>query len=230
MNRLFLIMLCIACIFLSACNGNDKENNNSSEKSQTIEDDIASKKEEESVDYSEVENLFAEIIPDSDVSVSLKGERLRVKIETSLASNTASDEWSIMMQDLTSALISADELSESYQASIVSVEVYAEDETILASGFDGALRFNLFEEKEPEGKENPPTISKFEYDQVMVGMSLTEVRELIGSDGVLQSEVGTAGVTDVIRTYRWFGEKDGSYADILFSEYKVYSKVELWLD
>lgn len=182
--------------------------------------------------YSDVTGLFSEIIPDTEIKVTLRnGKTLHTKIKTQLPSDSAPDGWDETIAAFGEALASADEKAADYSVSTASAEILAEDETILASGFNAAVRFNKFEERDLGGNSqvNPPTISKFEYDQISVGMTLSQVREIVGGDGTLEDAIGTAGVTSTIQTYKFPGEKDGSYAAILFDDYVVYSKHEFMI-
>lgn len=193
------------------------------------ENSIFGKEESENTsDYEEIVELFSAIIPDAELNVSVKNEkRLHVKIKTALLSDAALDDWNDTIISFNKALSDAEEIVLNYGLEQATAEIIAEDETILASGFNGAIKFNKFEEKsltDADSGRNSPTISKFEYDQISVGMTLSQVREIVGGDGTLEDSIGTAGVTSTVQTYRFLGTKEGSYADILFDDYVVYSK------
>lgn len=178
-------------------------------------------------EYSDIIELFSSVVPNSEIKVALKsGGRLHAKIETPFPSDTEPEGWSEMIAAFGDALGSAEEKKAEYGASYASAEIFAADEVILASGFNATVQFNKFEEKGigGTGDINPPTISKFEYDQISVGMTLSKVREIVGGDGSLESSIG-----DVL-TYHFPGEKEGSYAAVLFDDYVVYSKTEFMLD
>lgn len=188
------------------------------------------KSEEPAENYDEIEVLFADIVPDAELTVKPRSGLIYVGIKTNWA-NEKPDTWDDTISALNSAIEAAEPLAADHSAKTVSVELLSEDETILASGFQGAVKYNLFEEKKQSSASNPPTITKFEYDQISVGMRLAEVNEIIGGPGTLESEYGEVSkYSNPIRTYRWYGEKEGSYADILFDGYEVYSKVELFLE
>jgi len=142
--------------------------------------------------YDEITALYADIIPDAEISATLRnGKTVYVKIKTDLLSDAEPDSW---------------------------------EETLTALG-DA-----LAAPTAGEGSINPPTISKFEYDQISAGKTLSQVREIVGGDGTLESSYGTVGVIPMVQTYRFLGEQEGSYADILFDDYKVYSKFEFMLE
>lgn len=183
--------------------------------------------------YPEIKEFFLEVIPDAEIKVTLRnGSTIHTKIKTQLSSGAAPDGWPEIIAAFETALVSAEEKKSDYKASAASAEILAADEIILASGFNSAVQFNKFDEKSIGGDTNvnPPTISKFEHDQIGVGMTLSEVRKIVGGDGTLETSVGTPGVISVVQTYRFPGEREGSYADILFDDYVVYSKFEFMLD
>lgn len=237
MKRGFLaIILALTILFcLSACGGTQNEAGTDSlpsEETKTVSTgESKSDINEKAETYSEITELFSGIIPDAEIKVTLRnGKTLHTKIRTQLASEAAPDGWDEMLAAFGEALASADEKAADYSASAASAEILAADETILSSGYNASVRFNKFEVKSADTAKNPPTISKFEYDQISVGMTLSQVREIVGGDGRLENAIGTAGVTSTIQTYRFPGEKDGSYADILFDDYQVYSKFQFSLD
>lgn len=240
-KRFFAVLLTLSIIFsFSACGDSQEDTpapdySTSDPQPVSAENSISDKKEpENALEYEKILELFSAIIPDAELKVSVKnGKRLHVKIKTDLHSDVALDDWDNTMISFDKALSDAKEIVLNYEFEQVSAEIIAEDETILASGFNGALKFNKFEEKsltDADTGKNRPTISKFEYDQITVGMTLSQVREIVGGDGTLENSIGTAGVTSSVQTYRFPGEKEGAYADILFEDYVVYSKHGWLLD
>lgn len=237
MKRILLAMILTLTVSfsLSACGGIQNEAETGSLPTKETESLLTSDSKPETTEktetYPEITELFSGIIPDSEIKVTLRnGKTLHTKIMTQLSSEDAPDKWDETVAAFGEALASADEQAADYSVSSTSAEIFAADETILASGYNAAVHFNKFEEKALETSVNPPTISKFEYDQITVGMTLSKVREIVGGDGTLESSIGTAGVTSTIHTYRFPGEKEGSYADILFDDYEVYSKFQFRLD
>lgn len=178
-------------------------------------------------EYLEIVDLFSEVVPDSEIKVSLRnGKTLHAKIKTQFSAEFAPDGWADILATFETALFAADEKKENYDASVVSAEILSADEIILSSGFNAKVQFNKFEERDlgESGGTNPPTISKFEYDQITVGMTLSQVREIVGGDGTLESSIGN------VLTYHFPGAKDGSYASVLFDDYVVYSKSQIFLE
>lgn len=238
-KRIFIILLVLLTLsLLSAC-GNAQESAESeatpSEDAEPLPTAEPAKSEdaEEKETYPDIIELFSAVVPDSEIKVSLRnGKTLHAKVKTQLPSEPAPDGWADTLTAFGAALAAADEKKGEYGASTASAEILSSDEIILSSGFNAKVQFDKFGEKDlgESGGTNPPTISKFEYDQISVGMTLSQVREIVGGDGTLESSVGTAGVTSTVQTYRFLGEKEGSYADILFDDYVVYSKIQLFLD
>lgn len=188
--------------------------------------------EEPAESYDNIADLFADVFPGSEIVVSQQSNRIHARIITDIPSDAKPDGWEEILARFESALSESKDGTSSHGASTVSAQIESSDEVILSSGFDGSVKFDLFKEKSQDKTENSPTISKFEYNQISVGMTLSQVREIIGGDGTLQSEIGTAGSSvGMISTYRWIGEgRDGAYADILFDNYQVYSKQQIWLE
>ena len=211
----------------------ERQNDPISPSQEDISPDTSDTQDSSVDEYSGIADLFSSVVPDSEIKVSLRnGKTLHTKIKTQLPSESAQEDWESIIMAFGEALATADERKGEYGASVASAEILSADEIILSSGFNAAVQFNKFEERDlgGEGKTNPPTISKFEYDQISVGMTLSQVREIVGGDGTLESSVGTAGVTSTVQTYRFLGEKEGSYADILFDDYVVYSKIQIFLE
>lgn len=221
-----LMALMLLCA-LSACGSEETEV--PSESSPDTTEPVAEKPAES---YDDIAALFADVCPGSEIVVSQQSSRIHARIITDIPSDVKPDGWEDTLSRFESALSESNDCASSHGASAVSAQIESCDEVILSSGFDGSVKFDLFNEKSQDKKENPPTISKFEYDQISVGMTLSQVREIIGGDGTLQSEIGTAGSpVGMISTYRWIGEgREGAYADILFNNYQVYSKQQLWLE
>lgn len=229
MKRYYLCCLLLTLAFILSSCGADEPSETPDVPEPHVEAEEV-KSEEKAENYDEIEVLFADIAPDAELTVKSRSGAIYVGIKTNWP-NEKSDTWEETVSALNSAMETAEPLAADYGAKTVSVELFSEDETILASGFQGAVKYNLFEEREQSSASNPPTITKFEYDQIAVGMTLTEVREIVGGPGTLQSQIGEiTKYSDPVSTYRWYGEKDGSYADILFDGYEVYSKVELFLE
>lgn len=76
----------------------------------------------------------------------------------------------------------------------------------------------------PITEENSLTVSKMEYENIHVGMTYEQVRNIIGSDGNIISESNNK------ITYSWDGEGTAdSKAEFIFSSNKLKSKTEIGL-
>lgn len=239
MKRKFIAIIFALVIPLSLAACSDTQDDAeleqpSSQEAQPQNDEYTEPKNEELSQYEDIQALFSGIVPEAELKTSLKnGNRIHTKIVTSFSSDAAPEGWEEIVAGFNDALSAAHESASDYSVMTASGEILAGDETILASGFNGTIQFDKFGhsfELNEEESVNPPTISKFEYEQISVGMTLSQVREIVGGDGTLEDSIGTPGVTSLIQTYRFLGEAEGSYADILFDNYKVYSKVELFLE
>ena len=182
--------------------------------------------------FSDLISLYESICSDAEISVHRHEIYLDVTLVCpNLSAESQPESWAETISALTSALEQSHTLAKEYGVQTVAGVIALEDGTVLASGMNGKVAFDAFHHDDIQSSgENPPTITKHEYNQIAVGMSLSEVREIIGGGGELQTQVGQAGITSVTQTYRWYGEHEPSYADILFDDFKVYSKVELWLE
>ena len=74
---------------------------------------------------------------------------------------------------------------------------------------------------------NPPTITKAEYDQLEVGMSYKQVVDIIGGEPAEQTE--STSTSGTILTCTWYGGESGAQQGIcyvMFADGKVYQKVQ----
>ncbi|MBO8164712.1 MAG: hypothetical protein H0Z34_13505 [Brevibacillus sp.] len=88
------------------------------------------------------------------------------------------------------------------------------------------------QEPAPEAKEpdNPPTMSKAEFDAIQNGMTYEEVVQIVGGEGELLSETGTPGDPSHTVMYMWEGEGDiGANANAMFQGGKMISKSQIGL-
>jgi len=110
---------------------------------------------EEKEDYADITELFENICPDAKISSGRpSAQRIKITISTKLSAEKEPDGWNDIIVSLGNALSSAEKLTSKYNAETVAAEIDAEDGTILASGLQGAVKYNLFE-KEPEPEPAP---------------------------------------------------------------------------
>lgn len=105
------------------------------------------------VSYADVEEIFASSFPDGEITVNQQGASINVIILSDLPSDTPPENWESLEDALGSALIQADALAADHEAETVTAQLEAADGTILASGYNGAVQFSLFNEAEPSDEE-----------------------------------------------------------------------------
>ena len=71
-----------------------------------------------------------------------------------------------------------------------------------------------------------PLVTKYEYDQVIVGMTYTEVKEIIGAPGEELSKNNMAGFTTVM--YSWVNS-NGSNMNAIFQDNRLVQKAQFGL-
>ena len=228
---IFGLLLSTALLLIS-CGSNDQSRAEAPEQDSVAEVPVSDETQPEET-FSDVQNIFASSFSTDEVSVRRQGSRIDVVVLTGLPSESQPADWDSVVSTLGSALSQADELAADYDVVTVSAQLEAVDGTILASGYNGSVQFDLFEVPEGSDEEsNPPTITQHEFDQISVGMTLTEVKDIVGGPGTLESAIGSSGNSvGVIRTYRWEGTGSPvSYATVLFDDYVVYSKHSIGLE
>lgn len=78
---------------------------------------------------------------------------------------------------------------------------------------------------------NPPTISKTEFDALTNGMSYEEAVNIIGGSGEVLSETGSPGDAYYTVMYTWEGEGDlGANANVMFQDNKLITKAQYGLN
>lgn len=230
---IFGFMLSVA-LLLSSCGGNDQSQAEAPAQDSVAEAPVSDEKQPEET-FDDITEIFTQAFPDSTVSVRRQSSRISVDVTSSISADQPPDNWEEILQALNDALAQSEELAEGYGAATVSAQLETGDETILASGYSGAVQYDIFaraSEQASESKSNPPTITQHEFDQISVGMTLTEVQDIVGGSGTLEREIGSSGSSiSVIRTYRWEGTGSPvSYATVLFEDYVVYSKHSIGLE
>lgn len=223
-----------AALLLSSCGGNDQSQAEAPAQDSVAEAPVSDETQPEET-FDDITEIFTQAFPDSTVSVRRQSSRISVDVTSSISADQPPDNWEEILQALNDALAQSEELAEGYGAATVSAQLETGDETILASGYSGSVQYDIFaraSEQVSESKSNPPTITQHEFDQISVGMTLTEVQDIVGGSGTLESEIGSSGSSiSVIRTYRWEGTGSPvSYATVLFEDYVVYSKHSIGLE
>ncbi|MFF2909746.1 DUF3862 domain-containing protein [Paenibacillus sp. NPDC057934] len=84
--------------------------------------------------------------------------------------------------------------------------------------------------KEEPTKENPPTITKSEYEKIENGMSYKKVQQIIGGPGEVLSEGGEKGTEFYTIMVVYYGEGSlGANANFMFQGDKLLNKAQLGL-
>lgn len=79
--------------------------------------------------------------------------------------------------------------------------------------------------------ENKPTINKKEFNKIKTGMTYDQVKEIIGSDGEVKSEVGGKGEKDHTIVYVWKGVGAiGANATMTFQNGVLQAKAQFGLN
>lgn len=93
----------------------------------------------------------------------------------------------------------------------------------------GALGQNKFMQKAISGtSDESEYITMEEYNLIDTGMSYDEVKEIVGSDGEVSSQVESNGIKIVIIT--WYGNGlAGSNANVTFTNNEVTAKAQVGL-
>ena len=103
--------------------------------------------------------------------------------------------------------------------------------TILCSGFGSGIKYDIFNKSETTAVKNDARITLAEYNQIIVGMTYSQCVEIIGGEGTLNTEIGSAGsYTGSIKNYSWKGTVEYSSASISFDNFVVYSKFQVGLE
>jgi hypothetical protein len=77
------------------------------------------------------------------------------------------------------------------------------------------------------GGANPKIITLAQYNQVEKGMSYSQVVEILGTEGALQSEAGEKGSDSYLTVYLWKGKLDNSRAVMVFTGDKMAAKTHV---
>lgn len=217
-------VFCAVAIFLAGCGAETEPAKASPSPSTSSATEPTSKN-----DFSDIISIFEQVPGTESVSVSDHGKTLLVVLHTNLGEEIPED-WSAKKESFSDALMAASETDTSQEYADIGVQMESSNASILLSGYSGSIKFDVFEKAPPAKTENSPTITASEYEKIYIGMPMSDVKDLIGGSGELQVQIGSAeNMFGMQQTYRWYGEEPGSYADIIFDNYKVFYKVEVFL-
>jgi hypothetical protein len=77
------------------------------------------------------------------------------------------------------------------------------------------------------GDTAPKTITLAQYNQVEKGMGYSQAVEILGTEGILQSEAGEKGSDSYLAVYLWKGKPDNSRAVMVFTGDKMAAKTHV---
>ena len=128
---------CLFLFLLSACGESEQPTEDIDEPTiqQDDETELSEVNEtEDSADYTDLENIFSEVIPGAEVSVQNLQTRIMVYIRSDLSKDSQPENWEEIVAALNSALAKSQELATNYSTSTICAQIESPDESILASG------------------------------------------------------------------------------------------------
>lgn len=109
--------------------------------------------DDDSVDYSSVSACFADVFPDAEISCIESGSNPQVTVKTALSSEDQPENWAQLLDSLESCLGNADGAAKALLRKTAMGQIVAADGTILASGYNGKLQFDLFAKRAADQAE-----------------------------------------------------------------------------
>lgn len=138
----------VLILILAGLGGADKSNSATGQTSLPKQEEI-----EEPVDYSSVSACFADVFPDAEISCIENGSNPQVTVKTDLSSEDQPENWAQLLDSLETCLESADGAAKALSRKTALGQVVAADGTILASGYNGKLQFDLFAKRAADQAE-----------------------------------------------------------------------------
>lgn len=232
--RLKLLSCLIALVLLVGCGQNtpEKPANDTVVPRETTNQDAVPQQEKEP----EYENLTAPFIGIRDneqVAIKERSSFYEIKLTcTDLDISTRPDGWETLCSDLEAAGAESQSVSEAeYNAKTVAFQLQDGAGEILCSGYGSEIKYNAFSEPDLSVKSNAATITLTEYNKISIGMTYSECVEIIGGEGTLDIEVGSAGgAIGSFRNYTWKGTTEYGTATMSFDDYVLYSKFQVGLE
>ena len=182
--------------------------------------------------YDDVNSIFAAAFPDLEIRTSSMANWLETHVTCGgYTADEMPDGWSDTMQLLCDATVSAcNEIFEKdYGTQNICSQLLTESGDILVTVYNGQVKYNAFDEKETDSpkKKSKGTITQHEFDMITPGMTYSQVVEIVGGEGDLYTEIGSAGsFIGSYKNYVWYGE--GMFpgrAILSFDDYVLYSKI-----
>lgn len=231
MKRFFGICLA-AMLLLSGCG--EASNEGTATPEPELQDASESPaEEEETPEYEDLAAPFSAVHSGADVTVRERQNRFEVYVDCAdLDINTQPENWDGLCTAYETAMMESQTISdESYEGKAVSFQLRDATQAILCSGYGSGIQFNAFATPSEDPAANDPRITLGEYNQLSIGMTYSDCVEIIGGEGTLDIEVGSAGgYTGSIRNYTWQGTTDYGVATLSFDDFVLYSKFQVGLE
>lgn len=146
------LTVCVLAIALASCVSQNNEPQPQPPVAQEQQEQVE-QQEAEPVDYSSVIACFADAFPGAEVACAAEDERPEVTITTALASDAQPEDWTQLMETFGASLADADEAAKALKQKTAFGQIVAADGTILASGYNGKLQFDLFAKRAADQAE-----------------------------------------------------------------------------
>ena len=188
-----------------------------------------------------VKDLLANMFDPDSIKISFDGAVMTIKASTTglaetvsiaQAAGSAPDGWEdkIAEYEAVGAELSSAAEADGVKNTVLYVISDQDAKTIFATITNGKCSFNLFDLVEIK-PDNPPTISKAEYDKISTGMTYQEVVDIIGSPGEVFVQADNPLSDFKTTIYMWEGEGAlGANANITFMDGEVDTKAQFGLE
>lgn len=188
-----------------------------------------------------VKDLLANMFDPGSIKISFDGAVMTIKASTvgladtvsiAQAAESAPDGWAdkIAEYEAVGAELSSAAEADGVKNTVLYVISDQDAKTIFVTITNGKCSFNLFDLVEIK-PDNPPTISKAEYDKISTGMTYQEVVDIIGSPGEVFVQADNPLSDFKTTIYMWEGEGAlGANANITFMDGEVDTKAQFGLE
>lgn len=228
MKRILSVLLSMLLVLaMAACGGETPAPD-----SDTVEPEAQSEDGAAEESYDDIAQLFADVCT-GEVSVHNRNGHLEVRIlSNDLTADAAPEAWTDILDRLGTALEASEQkAAETYGSQTVTAQLELEDGTVLASGYGGVVKFDLFTADTTYKEVGNGVMTLALFGQIQTGMSYQEVRDIVGGDGELISSVDIGEPELKTEMYTWNGNGPiGSNANVMFQGGKVSSKGQFGLE
>lgn len=145
------VLICVLIFAIAGCVAQDDPQPSDAEPSPVVQEQ--QQEEAEPVDCTSITACFAEAFPDAEVVCNAKPDRPEFTITTALASDAQPEDWTQLMETFDASLADADAAAKDLKQKTAFGQLVAADGTILASGYNGKLQFDLFAKRAADQAE-----------------------------------------------------------------------------